>query len=97
MHPDKTLMNDLGIFLLGAFSVLILILIATSSGYPPADECANMVRNSLSPYQAQQLVDTHEMPPSYNTARQWCANHLDTFHRDIQQAQSWRQFKQDMY
>ena len=90
MHPDKTLVNDLSIFVLGCLMVLSLVYImSTSTVYAPADQCAQALRNNLSPYQAQALIESEQMPPRYNVARKWCESNLNTYEADITRASRW--------
>jgi hypothetical protein len=100
MHPDKTLVNDLSIFILGSSMVLLLIYIMSSSstGYPPADQCAQTLRTTLSPYQAQALTESDEMPISYETAHSWCEAHINSYATEITRATSWPMYPAvDMY
>ena len=91
MHPDKTLLNDFSIFILGSAMVVALLYIMSSSstGYPPADQCAQVIRTTLSPYQAQQLTESEQLPPRYETARQWCEAHLNSYATQVKHAMSW--------
>mgnify|MGYP007012439375 CR=1 FL=1 len=91
MHPDKTLLNDFAVFILGSAMVVALLYIMSSSstGYPPADQCAQAIRTKLSPYQAQQLTGSDQIPPRYETSRQWCEAHLDSYATQVNRAMSY--------
>ena len=97
MHPDKTLANDAAIFILGALLILSAFLIMnTTAGYPPADECAQIMRTSLSPYQQQALTESEQMPPRYETSRTWCEAHLNTYNQQIRAAMKWPMYPSDL-
>lgn len=94
MHPDQQLNKDLlttGIILL-TMLVLSIAYAFQGSGYTVADECANRVREAISPYQVKQLINSPNLPPSYDEVKHWCTIELDGYELKIDTAKTYAEF-----
>ena len=100
MHPDKQLTDDAVYFTF--ISVLTLMCLfaymSEHSGYAPADDCANRIRRTLSPYQVQQMTDSNTLPARYDYVRRWCETNAD-YEQALANAKTYPEFPStpDMY
>jgi len=91
MIPDEQIAQDLSIGVcLFIFVITAVALLKDFGGYLPADECANRVIDTLSPYQVHQLTDS-SYPAQYNEVRSWCVHHSTDWQRSIESARSYRE------
>lgn len=80
MHPDNQIKTDMSFLTYLVATILIAVtLYCVPWGMAPADECANDVRNSLSPWRVLQLTKSDKLPASYGHVRQWCESHLEDY------------------
>jgi hypothetical protein len=94
MHPDDQMHRDMLIMTL-ALATMLLVSIAycfQSSGYSEADACANRVREAISPYQVKQLIDSKQLPPTYDEVKQWCTAELTGYELKIDIAKTFPEF-----
>lgn len=90
MTPVDRLIDDLKSGCLISILILpIMYVCLTFGGYPPADECANAVKDSLSPYKTKQLINKSDT--SYNSVREWCSINLTDWERKLESAQDYRE------
>lgn len=91
MNPDQQIAQDLSIGVcLFIFVITAGALLKDFGGYLPADECANRVIDTLSPYQVHQLTNS-SYPAQYNQVRSWCVHHSTDWQRSIESARSYRE------
>ena len=93
-HPqDKQLLQD--IFTIGAIlalSMFIYSVLHMNGGMSPADECANNVSYSLSPYQVHRLTGAQFPVIPREVVVSWCADNILTYEREIQSARQFPEF-----
>ena len=91
MIPDEQIAQDLSIGVcLFIFVIAAMALLKEFGGYLPADECANRVIDTLSPYQVHQLTNS-SYPARYNEVRAWCDHHSTDWVRSLKAARSYRE------
>ena len=91
MIPDEQIAQDLSIGVcLFIFVITAVALLKDYGGYLPADECANRVIDTLSPYQVHQLTNS-SYPARYNEVRTWCDLHSTDWERSLKAARSYRE------
>lgn len=88
MNPDNQLIQD---FKYGCLFLLITVplfwVMINFGGYPPADECANTIKNGTS-YTRQKMLISAE--PTYNNVRAWCVNNLDSWEDQLDVARGYQ-------
>lgn len=76
-RPDDQLMQDTVIFCVIMTFLLIIVIVFNGSSYDDSDECANIVRSHLSPYQITQMIESENLPTSYLEVKTWCSTGID--------------------
>ena len=80
MHPDNQIKSDMSFLTYFVTTILIAVtLYCVPWGMAPADECANDVRNQLSPWRVLILTKANKLPVKYGHVRQWCEDHLENY------------------
>jgi hypothetical protein len=89
MYPDRQIEQDTNYIIITFISIIIgfAVMCSDSMGYAPADQCANDVRQSLSPHQTAVLTEHSTMPVPYSHIRTWCTAHLNDYEAEIDRAQ----------
>jgi hypothetical protein len=81
MHPDNQIKTDMSFLTYLVATILIAVTIyCVPWGMAPADECANDVRNGLSPWRVLIMTKADNLPVSYGHVRQWCESHTEDYH-----------------
>ena len=93
-HPqDRQLARDI---FTGSL-LLVLAMLAYTSLYlngsiSPADECANTVKEQLSPFQAHRLTGAEFPLLPRQEVVSWCSRNVINWERDIESARSFAEF-----
>ena len=83
IHPDDDLVQDTVYFLMFLFFTFIIILVTLSSTYSDSDECANSIRDHLSPYQIAQMIEADNTHTTYDDVKSWCDLNIETWSSEI--------------
>ena len=93
-HPqDKLLVQDI----LTAAMMLITAMIAYSSlhlngNIPPADQCANTINETLSPFQVHRLTGAEFPELPRQEVISWCSRNVINYERQIESARSFAEY-----
>lgn len=88
MNPDNQLVQDLKYgCLISIITVPLFWIMITFGGYPPADECANTVKNGTSYTRQKMLIDDE---PNYNNVRAWCVNNLEDWEDQLNEVRGYQ-------
>ena len=88
MSPDNQFIQDLKIgCLLTIIITPIFYIMITFGGYPPADECANAIKNGTN-YTRQKMLINSE--PNYGNVRSWCVNNIETWEDQLDQVRDYQ-------
>ena len=88
MHPDNQIIQDLKYgFLIALITIPLFWIVVTFGGYPPADECANTIKNGTSYTRQKMLIDDE---PNYNNVRAWCVHNLESWEDQLNQARGYQ-------
>ena len=77
------------VILFNAFMCIIIYISANCSGYSPVDQCANDIREALSPHQIELLTEDKN---TYEAAANFCKSHLSDYQEQIKRARSFPEF-----
>ena len=93
-HPqDKLLAHDI---FTGALFLVVAMLAYTSlhinGSISPADECANTVYETLSPFQIHRLTGAEYPLLPRQEVVSWCSRNVINWERDIESARSFAEF-----
>jgi len=88
MSPDNQFIQDLKLgCLLTIIITPIFYIMITFGGYPPADECANAIKNGIN-YTRQKMLINSE--PNYGNVRSWCVNNIETWEDQLDQVRDYQ-------
>ena len=88
MNPDNQFIQDLKLgCLLTIIITPIFYIMITFGGYPPADECANAIKNGTG-YTRQKMLINSE--PNYGNVRSWCVKNIETWEDQLDQARDYQ-------
>ena len=86
MHPDNQIKSDSTLLAYVLFITITVTMLFLPFGMAPADECANNVINSLSPWRVVLVTKADSMPASYSHVRKWCEAHATDYEHEITNA-----------
>ena len=88
MNPDNQFIQDLKLGCLVTIIITaIFYIMITFGGYPPADECANAIKNGTGYIRQKMLIDSE---PNYGNVRSWCVNNIETWEDQLDQVRDYQ-------
>lgn len=95
MNPDNQLIEDLKLgCLITLIAFPLFYIMFRFGGYAPADECANIVKDSMSYIKKQYLINDE---PTYKNIRSWCEGNLDDWRPKLKKAMDYEEPTHENY